>query len=167
MRSKKLLAAFLLGIVLSFVPVLGYGKVMNWLLEHEAFKPSNIDFRFLNARINYMMANPRNFLYISFYHDKLGDFEVIGVLPKGIHTRGKIIVKIKDNRGVFSHKSRRALLNEFKKQLKTVYRYIEEQNIATDMNNDIIAQFYSREELLPLGYFYEGQYYLHLWEEKQ
>ena len=92
-------------------------------------------------------------------------------LPNHIDTKGKICVLIGDNifRGddkrVFYDKSGTDLLDEFKRQLETIYLFID--NYATDMNADIVASFYTREKkpslITTLGYFYEGEY--HLWEE--
>lgn len=52
------------------------------------------------------------------------------------------------------------MLDEFKRQLEVIYSFIE--IVATDMDSDIIAEFLSRENI-PLGYFYQGEYYL--WEK--
>jgi len=69
-----------------------------------------------------------------------------------------------DNRGIFSDKSERALLSQFKKELEAIYSSLYEATggMATDMNTDIVAAFYSREQN-PLGSFYQGEY--HLWEK--
>jgi len=70
MRSKKLLAAFLLGIVLSFVSVLGYGEVRTEVDQ------VYMDIILLKATVSYMMDNPTNFLDVSFSYDVLGRFSI-------------------------------------------------------------------------------------------
>lgn len=52
MRRKVLLAAFLAGVSVWFVPASGYGEVQKWM--HEAKKPA-IDIYLLEAKIEYMM----------------------------------------------------------------------------------------------------------------
>jgi len=48
-------------------------------------------------------------------------------------------------------------LDSFKKNLEVIYSFI--RVIATDMDTDVVALFLSKEEI-PLGYFYQGEYYL-------
>ena len=168
MRSQKLFAAFLLGVGLCFVPVLGQGTVHEWMDEH---KPSVIDFHLLEAKVDYIMQNPTNFLIVRFIYDRVGTFGRIAEsgkdtgfikLPKGADTKGKILVMVFDSRGVFSHKSQTALLNQFKKELDLIYVHLFV--IASNMDTDIVASFWGREAIIkdiPLGYFYQGEY--HLW----
>ncbi|MCK4617606.1 hypothetical protein KAT45_01760, partial [Candidatus Aerophobetes bacterium] len=157
MRGKKLLAAFLLGVGLCFVPVLGQGEVTHYLHER---KTSSMNFWLLNARVSYMMHNPNSFLNVNFHYDPVGDLRGVVKFPEGvdIDTKGKIHVLVRDNRGVFSYKSGRVLLNQFKRQLELIYSFIE--LMATDMDIDIVAKLVSREQI-PLAYFYQGEY--HLW----
>ena len=155
MRTKKLLAAFLLGVGLCFVPVSGYGKVEHWMDEAKA---SLMSVKLLEARLEYMMSKPDNFLWVRFSYDPDGH---VGrkYFPRILDTEGKIWVMVKDSRRVFYYKSGGALLDQFKKELETIYWFIE--LIATDMNTDIVATFQSAENV-SLGYFYQGKY--HLWE---
>ena len=157
MRGKKLLAALLLGVGLCFVPALGYGEVSGWSYETPV---TYIEIELLNARITYIMTNPTSFLVVGFSYDPTGLHGRIAGLPESVDTKGKISVVVGDNRGIFSDKSRKALLDSFKRELEIIYSYI--QLVATDMDADIVARFYSREEI-PLGYFYQGEYYL--WEK--
>ena len=154
MKVKALLAAFLLGVGLYFVPASGRGEVPKRVHEQ---KVTGIDFFLLDARVNYMMRNPTNFLYILVRYDPDGGFGE--VFPQGVDTKGKVCVKLRDTRDVFSYKSGIALLDQFKKELKIIYSYIEP--VATDMDTDIVAKLVSR-EAIPLAYFYQGEY--HLWE---
>jgi hypothetical protein len=167
MRGRGLLAALLLGAGLCFVPGLGYGEEkelpfeivivdLNYLRGEKA---SELDLRLLQARVEYMMTNPTSFLNVSFYDDPNGRFKEN--FPEGIDTKDKILVWVRDNRGVFRYKSRIALLELFKRHLETIYTFIDTR-AAWDMNADIVAKFYSREGI-PLGYFYQGEY--HLWEK--
>jgi len=172
MRVRRLLAGFLLGVGLCFVPILGYGEVIlgrkvnpdaflqygeePWWFGIEALK---LETELLRAQIEYMMYNPTTFIHVGFYYDLDGGLGK-KFFPEGIHTKGKICVQVVDNRNVFYGKSRIALLDQFKKQLKVVYSFIDD--VATDMNTDIVAKFSTREDI-PLGYFYQGEY--HLWEK--
>ena len=159
MRGKRLLAAFLLGVGLCFVPTLGYGEVAHWLHKR---KVSSMNFWLLNARVDYMMHNPTRFLIVTFHYNPVGTLKGAVEFPEGvdIDTKGKIHVLIRDSRGVFSDKSGTALLDQFKTELKVIYSFL--RFIASDMDTDIVARFVSREEI-PLGYFYQGEYYL--WEK--
>jgi len=158
MRGKKLLAAFLLGVGLCFVPALGQGEVKQWMIEK---KVRYTDFLLLKASVKYMMWNPTNFLCVTFTYTPDGvRVDLPGGLPEGVVIRGKIWVRVADNRGVFSSKSTIALREAFKKILDNVYPYIDD--IATDMDTDIVAIF-ANKEIIPLGYFYQGEY--HLWRE--
>jgi len=77
-----------------------------------------------------------------------------------VNTKRKVYVMVRDIRGVFSHKSGTALLEEFNKQLEVAYSCID--SVATNMYTDIVVTSDSKEEI-PLGYFYQGKYYL--WEK--
>ena len=172
MRGKKLLAAILLGVVLCFVPALGYGEVilgpritigeMLHVLKKEPLWPRMkvmyTDIDLLQGRVSYMMTNPANFLNVVFFYDPDGRFREF--FPEGVDTKGKIYVLVTDNRDVFSYKSGIALRDEFKRHLEVIYSFIPE--IATDMDADVVAKFYSKGGI-PLGYFYQGEY--HLWEK--
>jgi len=71
MRSEKLLAAFLLGVVLCFIPVLGYGEKLEETLRES--KTSLMEHHLLRARVNYIMENPTNFLNVEFSMTHMGD----------------------------------------------------------------------------------------------
>ena len=167
MRNKKLLATFLLGVGLCFMPVLGYGTVHEWMDDS---KVSTLEFILLEAKVDYIMQNPTNFLIVRFIYDSRGTFGKLaesgkntGVfkLPKGADTKGKILVMVYDSRGVFSHKSQTALLDQFKKELDLIYVHLFV--ISSDMDTDIVASFWGQggRRGIPLGYFYQGEY--HLW----
>ena len=158
MRVRVLLAAFLLGVGLCFVPALGYGEVKRELYEGKVEK---IDFLLLKARVNYVMRNPNSFLTVDFDYDLFGLYGgVFEKFPVKIDTMGKVFIRVIDNRDHFSYKTGIALLDQFKAELEAAYSYIK--LVATDMDADIVAKFHSREGI-PLGYFYQGEY--HLWGE--
>ena len=154
MRSKKILAAFLLGVSLCFIPVLGYGEVEEWMYEA---KTNYMEVVLLKTRVDYMMRNPDTFLSVSFYYDPDGRYKESF---RRVDTKGKICLDIFDTRNRFSYKSGVTLLGEFKKTLEAIYSFMKVY--ATDMETDISDLFYS-EEGIPLGYFYQGEY--HLWKE--
>ncbi|MBA7497238.1 hypothetical protein ES702_07850 [subsurface metagenome] len=164
MRGKVFLAAFLLGAGLCFVPALGYGeekKLKDQLFFD--FKASKMDIFLLGTKVNYMMNNPTNFLNVFLAYDpwgKLGREEGYGGFPESINTKGKLIVLITDNRGQFSHRSTRVLLELFKEHLWAVIVHMGAS--FPNIDTDVVAKFYS-EERIPLGYFYQGEY--HLWGE--
>jgi len=165
MRARGLITAFLLGVGLSFVPGLGQGEIKS---PRHLGKISSMDWRLLQATVNYMQENPTNFLRVHICYDEDGSWEE-SFFPKHIDTRGKVCLLVGDNifRGdderLFCGKSGTDLLNEFKRQLENIYSFIEDY--ATEMNTDIAAYFYTRERKpslgIPLGYFYQGEY--HLW----
>ncbi len=155
MRRKQFLAAILLGVSFYFVSGVGYGKVLGWLDES---KISLMRGMFLEARIDYMMTNPTSFLNVSFYYEPTGVYA--SSFPESVDPKGKTLIIILDNRDQFTYKSRIALLDTFKRDLQVIYSFID--HIATDMDTDIIAKFHSGESI-PLGYFYQGEYYL--WED--
>jgi len=72
MKGKRVLATFLLGVGLCFVPVLGYGEI-HWQRSSER-KPSLMIVDLLWARVNYIMRNPTNFLDVEFCYDPDGAF---------------------------------------------------------------------------------------------
>lgn len=156
MRTKKLLAAFLLGVGLCFVPVLGYGEIPEWMYEQKA---SYISVHLLEYQMKYLMRNPTNFLEVQFTYDPTGFCGEVTKLPQTVNTQGKVFVMVTDNRDYFSDKSGIALLDLLKIHLKIVCSFIV---VAKDMDADIVALFVSREGL-PLAYFYQGEY--HLWEK--
>lgn len=157
MKGKKLLAAFLLSVILCFMSVLGYGEVRKEWTETTV---PYIDFRLLMARVNYMMGNPTIFLDVTLFYDTDGVFGKKRFFPEGIDTEGKIVVLVADNRDVFFLIKGKALSGKFKEELEIIYSFIDD--IATDMDTDIVAIFYSK-ETIPLGYFHQGKY--HLWGE--
>lgn len=153
MKGRRLLTVFLLGVSLCFVPVMGYGEVKHGLYKQKA---SLMDFHLLEAKVEYIMRNPANFLDIVFSYDPYGVMGWTWDLPENVDTERKICVEIWDNRGIFSYESGMGLLEQFKEELEVVYSYIED--MATYMDTDIVAIFYSEEDIL-LGYFYQGEYY--------
>lgn len=157
MRGKKLLAAFLLGVSLCFIPVLGYGEVKHRTYEYEELC---MKFRLLEVKIDYIMANPTDFLKVSFYYDPEGRGTEFGLFPEGVDTKDKINVMVYDNRDVFSDKAGLTLLQQFKKELKEIDRFLGW--VAPNMDTDVVAIFHGR-GAKTLGYFYEGEY--HLWEK--
>jgi len=156
MRSKVVLTVFLLAMQLSLVSSLGYGEIDQELL----FKAdvSRMEYLLLDARVDYIMRNPTNFFEVVFVYDPVGG-EKLG-LPKHANTQNKIRIDIGDKQDVWTHESGEALLDDFRKTLEIIYSYVE--HIATDMNIDIVARFYSKGDIA-LGYFYQGKY--HLWNE--
>ena len=153
MKGKKLLAAFLLGVGLCFVTALGYGEIA------ELWKEAGMESFFTDARIDYIMRNPTNFLYVYFCYDEYGiRGEHLG-LPETVDTKDRIVIDVGDTRGVFHHKSEAAMLRLFKEILEDVYGGIS--LVATDLDADVVAVFYTKEQRL--GYFYQGEY--HLWED--
>lgn len=180
MRRKRLLAVFLLGAGLCFIPIMGYGEVVlgrgeltiadlltyrkEPLWDRVAATDTDIsllraDINLLSARADYMMGNPTSFLNVNFYYDPDGQ---LGrkLFPEGVDTKRRICVVVLDNRAVFSDTSGTALLDKFKENLEVIYSYIKV--MATDTNTDVVARF-SSEEDIPLGYFYQSEY--HLWEK--
>lgn len=158
MRAKKLLAAFLLGVSLCFVPALGYGEILGWM---DVTKESLMDSYLFEARSSYMMCNPTSCLNVSFYYDP---DELYGkhlkqakLLDWRCDTKDKIVIVVTDNRGVFSGKFGTTLKEEFKRQLEITYPFI--RVVATDVREDIVASFLSEEGGL-LGYFDGGYYFL-------
>ena len=158
MRKKRFLAAILLSVALCFVVSgVGYGELNQELLESGT---PLIFHHLLQARVDYMMNNPNRYLYVQFYYDPGGSFDEF--FPGDIDTKDKIVVSVSDIRGDFSGRSGETLLKIFKNFLDSLYSYIWPWMITMDMNTDITAKF-STEDGTPLGYFYEGEYYL--WEE--
>jgi len=129
MRTKKLLAAILLGVVLCFVSGAGYGEIET----PEEFITGEfivrIDFLLQKARIDYMMNNPTDFLGVNLFYDVLGDRAAV-FFPENVDTVGKVGIVIFDNRGIFFNETGRVLLKRFEKQLETIYLFI--RLIATD-----------------------------------
>lgn len=159
MRTRILLAAFLLGVGLCFVPALGYGEVKHWMYEA---KTSLMYFSLLEARVNYMMNNPTGFLNVRLEYDLDGSIGRMARLPEDVDTKGKVIMTIQDNRGgVFSDEAVLLPL-ECELVLWSVYSYID--FLATDIDTDIVALFLSKEQDL-VGYFYQGVF--RFWEKSK
>ena len=189
MKNKKLLAIILLSLSFCLVSGVGYGeiiipkqskivaeliveKMLEDEYENEPLWPFIRSMReemreemgllklynnLLTARINYMMSNPTTFTSVYIYYDSIGWIEEFF---EDVNTKGKIYVVIRDFRGYFSDRSGVVLKEAFKIYLDVIYSFIE--NLATDMDNDIVALFISKGEIR-LGYFYQGEY--HLWDE--
>jgi len=102
-----------------------------------------MDFKLLEARVDFIMSNPTNFTDIDMLYDQNG---AIGkqVLGEGFDTTGMIGISFTDKRGIFSNLAGIALKEEFKKRLDVFYSFIKK--IATDMNNDVVVGFYSKGE---------------------
>ena len=155
MKNKKLLAIILLSLSFCFVSGVGYGEVNEWMMFEE--KATFLETDFLEARIDYMMKNPTSYLNLDFYFDMPSDqYWNIG-LPIHVKTEDKISVSIGDTRDVFSHKSGKALLDEFERILKALH--LASMIWVTDIENDIFAIFWNMDGN-PIGYFYQGEYYL-------
>jgi len=157
MRGKKLLAAFLLGVGLCFVPGVGQGEIREALLMYE---PRYIEVFLVQSTVRYIMFSHESFLVVMPSYDEFGlhadDY------PAGVRTAGKIHIIIQDNRGIFYGKHGEDLLSQFKRELERFYLFMK--HIATDMDADIVTTFKNTggEEL---GYFYQGEY--HLWSEEK
>lgn len=166
MKSKKLLAALLLGIGLCFVSILGYAEIKKY---------ENMDAIFEQTRTNYMMANPSSYLYVNFYYDPDGSYEEIfpkeslseEFLSEGIKTKGKIFIEIIDNRDVlclYKAKGGQGFARKLQRYLRTIYSFVSP--LTTNMNTDIVAGFYTtcfrtrQPKALLIAFFYEGRYFL-------
>ena len=160
MKVRKVFLAILLSLSFCFVSGMGYGGQDEYLRYKG--KASLIDSFLLEARVNYVMRNPTDFLNVQMHYDLNGDYSE--GLPGNVDSKGKIFVWVVDNRDIFSDKFGIALLNTFKISLEKIYSSIVLAVITTDMDTDIVAEFLS-EEIIPLGYFYQGEY--HLWEDKE
>jgi len=154
MKNKKLLTVVLLSLSLCSVPGAVYGEV---LLRGE-MEVSSIEFLLLQDRIDYIMFNPTVPLIVDFHYDSDGQWGIF--FPGEVNTKGKIFVWIQDRTDVFSDKTGKVLIDQLKRNLGNIYAFIMAE--ATDMDTDIAAAFFNREEI-PLAYFYQGEY--HLWEE--
>ena len=156
MEYKKLLSVILLAVVLCFVSGAGYGEVQEWMDKEEV---SFMDISLLQARIDYIMQRPNDFMNVVLYYDPSG---IIGreVFAGNIDTEGKIIVRIEDTRDFFAGQPE-LLIIPFALELNSIYKLSSLGSVATDRDSDIVAIFYR--EGKELGYFSEGEYYL--WEE--
>ena len=165
MKNKKLLVIILLSLSFCFVSRVGYGEVKQLEYDYQA-KTSYMDsilymrFVLLEARLNYMMSNSPDFLYVSFHYDPDGVIGKTGGFPERVDTEGKVFITVIDTKDEFSDKSGVVLRKQFEMILEPIYLFI--QGVATDMDNDVVAKFHSEDET-PLGYFYQGEY--HLWGE--
>ena len=158
MRKKRFLAAILLVVVFCFVVSgAGYGEIKEWTLER---KIRFIDLFLAEAELAYIFRNKTNYLDATFSYDNVYEGEVIFSSKHDVSTKGKILIQIRDSRGIFSNKSEIAILNLFNKALGAMYSFIE--NYATDMDADVVA-IVRDDQGHKLAYFYEGEY--HLWEE--
>ncbi len=183
MKNKKLLAILLLSLSFCFVSGVGYGEInfppgavyegfdeyyTHPLLEEQPFLGLRKDIELLRLQycllegmVQYIMCNPTNFLYVvEINYDDMGIWQPIYKLPENVDTRGKVCLRICDNRNSFYDKSKVALLDNFKRSLEVIYSFIK--TWVTDKNSDVVAIWLSKEGI-PLAYFYQGEY--HLWEE--
>lgn len=156
MKDKRLLAVFLLGVLLCLVPAIGHGEVKTMVDR------THMDTMCLKAQIEYIMRYPTSFLYVTICYDSTGLHGALFPEDLDIDTKGKICILIIDYRDVFSDKSGHALLTQFKKELEAVWSSPSVDVLTDYENEDIVARFYSGEHVF-LGYFYQGEY--HLWEE--
>ncbi len=185
MRVKQVIAAFLLGVGLSSVSALGYGEIRQWretdinfymdkypdeprraLYEWQMANNEQwqLELCLLTARVDYIMRNPAVFENVRFFYDPDGRYKT--EFPEGVQTEDKILVWVLDNREMYKTLSGVALLDLFKVQLEVMYQFlftetVGRMNIPISLKTDIVAKFYSGEGI-PLGYFYQGEYYL--WE---
>ena len=90
MRYKKLLAIVLLSLSFCFVSGVGYGEVQEWMDKEEV---SLMDIRLLEARIDYIMQRPNDFMDVVFYYDSTGIFGR-ELFAGDIDTKGKIMVQV-------------------------------------------------------------------------
>ena len=120
---------------------------------------SFMDISLLQARIDYIMQRPNDFMNVVLYYDPSG---IIGreVFAGNIDTEGKIIVRIEDTRDFFAGEPE-LLIIPFALELNYIYTLSSLGSVATDRDSDIVAIFYR--EGKELGYFYQGEY--HLWSE--
>jgi len=83
-----------------------------------------MDFKLLEARVDFIMSNPTNFTDIHMIYDQNGD---IGkqILGEGFDTTGMIGISFTDKRGIFSNLAGIALKEEFKKRLDVFYSFIK------------------------------------------
>lgn len=156
MKKRLFLVVILLSLSFCFVSGVGYGEVQEWMDKE---KVSLMDITLLEARIDYIMQRPNDFMDVVLYYDPSGIFGR-GLLPGNIDTKGKIIVRIEDNRDVFAGEPE-LLIIPFALELNSIYKLSSLESVATDRDSDIVAVFYR--EGIPLGYFYQGEY--HLWED--
>ncbi len=157
MRKKRFLAAILLGVILCFVSGVGYGEIRAELMGH----PTRLDFLLLQSQFIYVMAFSDYSQSILLSYDPDGKLGKEKKFPEGVDTEGKIVASIVDSKHRFSGLEV-DLLRAFRRELEFIYNYGAMVAIAPDMDTDIVAIFYSYRSN-PLGYFYEGEYYL--WEE--
>jgi len=135
-------------------------RLNEWQKDCSRTHPTWLDFFLLDARVSYMMNSVFSFKFVNFYYDRDGRLKFVYKFPQKVETKDKIVVSVYDKGSGWSKKSGIDLLEMFKHDLDIIYTYIE--ILATDMDNDIVAIFYSGGEIL-LGYFYRGEY--HLWKE--
>ena len=154
MRARIILVIILLSLSFCFVSGVGYGEVYDF---GDPLGPLVMYFRLLQARIDYIMQNPTNFLDVGLHYDIEGEFSEEGFFPQGVETEGKVVVTLQDNRGIFFNRIKEEdLLRRFQQELTEVYTFLEP--VATEMD-DIVAIFYNQKGL-PLGYYYGGSYKL-------
>ena len=154
MKNRRVLVVVLLAVSFCFIPLISYGEVQSWMNDRNV---PLMQFKLLEARVDFIMSNPNDFTDISIAYDEKG---AIGkqILGDGFDTAGMIAIRLVDRKAIFSNLSGMSLKEEFKKRLAVLYSFIKK--MATDMNNDVVAVFYTKEDV-PLGYFYRGEY--HLW----
>jgi len=104
MKSRRLLAAILLGVVLCFVVSgVGYGDIPEVLVNGhmEAWtkrEPPLLNYLLLEAKIDYIMRHPDNYEYIWMRYDMDGSLRDFFEIPEGVNTADKIIIIIDDIR---------------------------------------------------------------------
>jgi len=167
MKVKKVFLIILLVAGFCFMSGVGYGEEIfskEWMASMRKYmydegKASSMDIYLLEAKISYMMRNPTGFLLIGFVYDSSGAGAKAWGFPEGVDTKDKIYIAVTDNRGAFANKSEAVLLEQFKKELNSIYVGLW---AYADMAADIVAKFSSMENVA-LAYFYQGEY--HLWED--
>ncbi len=155
MGKKRFLATILLVMIFCFVSGVGYGEIPEWVHERKA---SYLDFYLLGALIDYMMFEKDSFLRVAYYYDSIGT-RAEG-FPAGVKTKGKIVISVADSRGFFAGKTGQYLLFEFEERFFSIKYFLS--SLCSDFDNDVVAEFMTADGE-PLGYFYQGEYYL--WEE--
>ncbi len=154
--KKKLLAIIFLSLSFCFVSGVGYGEVQEWMDKEEV---SFMDISLLQARIDYIMQRPNDFMNVVLYYDPSG---ILGreIFSGSIDTKGKIVVRIEDTRDFFGDEPDLYMI-PFALELNIIYNLSSLRSVATDRDSDIVAIFYRKGK--EIGYFDQGDY--HLWEE--
>ena len=114
-----------------------------------------LEFRLLEARIDYMMSNPRGFNNVSFFYDAEGGYrEEVGLQSP---TKGKLVIYLIDERKKWPVSDRTGLPAALKEALETVHSFV--RLYVPDLRNDVACVFYSKEGT-KLAWYENGKYRL-------